>query len=184
VVAASRIRAVSTRRRSSRSRWRSTSLSHLDSMVAAGSSFTLRVHIGHEMVGRRKGARDDTYTRRWSPIPRARLRIPWSGGGRSGDQVGSQQPSAQATFGSTGKRTRQVGPTSSERSPRRAHAHALERVSDGDRGCRWSPPCMDSSARGPCELEGKKGKWAEIQFCGPDRCFFSFLSSNSFPFLV
>ena len=30
----------------------------------------------------------------------------------------------------------------------------------------------------------EKGKWAEIQFCGPDRCFFSFLFSNSFPFLV
>jgi hypothetical protein len=70
----------------------------------APSLCALTLDMKQHMVGSRKGARHDTYTRRWSPIPRARLRIPWSGGGRSGDQVGSQQPSAQAAFGSTGKR--------------------------------------------------------------------------------
>jgi hypothetical protein len=70
----------------------------------APSLCALTLDMKQHMVGSRKGARHGTYTRRWSPIPRARLRIPWSGGGRSGDQVGSQQPSAQAAFGSTGKR--------------------------------------------------------------------------------
>ena len=69
----------------------------------APSLCALTLDMKQHMVGSRKGARHGTYTRRWSPIPRARLRIPWSGGGRSGDQVGSQQPSAQAAFGSTGK---------------------------------------------------------------------------------